>query len=93
MLLGLFMPLQSQKKGISIPPNALPRKIDPSWRGGFSSGAKLGLPRTSVALAKAFVLSSDFKLQWLAFLVVIYELFVHAADVLIGEFNGQISDY
>ncbi|KAL3713828.1 hypothetical protein ACJRO7_036292, partial [Eucalyptus globulus] len=31
---------------ISIPPDALPRKIDPSWRGEFSSGAKLGLPRT-----------------------------------------------
>ncbi|KAL0308987.1 UNVERIFIED_CONTAM: hypothetical protein Sradi_5841000 [Sesamum radiatum] len=37
-----------------IPPNALRRKRDPSWRGGFSLGVDLGLSRTGVALSKGF---------------------------------------
>ncbi|KAL0347662.1 UNVERIFIED_CONTAM: hypothetical protein Scaly_1782200 [Sesamum calycinum] len=37
-----------------IPPNALRRKLDPSWRGGFSLGVDLGLSRTGVALSKGF---------------------------------------
>lgn len=39
-------------------------KLIQAGEGGFSFGANLGLPRTSVALAKAFVLSSDFN-GWL----------------------------
>ncbi|KAI3449091.1 hypothetical protein Pfo_005756 [Paulownia fortunei] len=37
-----------------IPPNALRRKRDPSWRGGFSLGVDLGLSRTGLALSKGF---------------------------------------
>ncbi|KAL2251500.1 UNVERIFIED_CONTAM: hypothetical protein Sindi_2272300, partial [Sesamum indicum] len=37
-----------------IPPNALSRKRDPSWRGGFSLGVDLGLSRTGFALSKGF---------------------------------------
>ncbi|KAK4416032.1 hypothetical protein Salat_2710600 [Sesamum alatum] len=37
-----------------IPPNAVRRKRDPSWRGGFSLGVDLGLSRTGVALSKGF---------------------------------------
>ncbi|KAK6920322.1 putative pre-16S rRNA nuclease [Dillenia turbinata] len=37
-----------------IPPNALRRKRDPLWGGGFSLGLDLGLSRTGVALSKGF---------------------------------------
>ncbi|KAG6411180.1 hypothetical protein SASPL_129258 [Salvia splendens] len=37
-----------------IPPNAVRRKRDPSWRGGFSLGVDLGLLRTGVAISKGF---------------------------------------
>ncbi|KAJ6711272.1 POLYNUCLEOTIDYL TRANSFERASE RIBONUCLEASE H-LIKE SUPERFAMILY PROTEIN [Salix purpurea] len=35
-----------------IPPNALRRKNDPLWRGGFSLGVDLGLSRSGIALSK-----------------------------------------
>ncbi|KAI9117845.1 hypothetical protein K1719_011260 [Acacia pycnantha] len=37
-----------------LPPNALRRKRDPQWRGGFSLGLDLGLARTGLALSKGF---------------------------------------
>ncbi|WCJ28570.1 Polynucleotidyl transferase ribonuclease H-like superfamily protein [Euphorbia peplus] len=37
-----------------IPPNALRRKTDPQWGGGFSLGLDLGLSRTGLALTKGF---------------------------------------
>ncbi|KAJ6700565.1 POLYNUCLEOTIDYL TRANSFERASE RIBONUCLEASE H-LIKE SUPERFAMILY PROTEIN [Salix koriyanagi] len=37
-----------------IPPNALRRKNDPLWRGGFSLGVDLGLSRSGIALSKGF---------------------------------------
>ncbi|KAL2892465.1 putative pre-16S rRNA nuclease [Bienertia sinuspersici] len=37
-----------------IPPNALRRKQDPLWRGGFSLGVDLGLSHTGLALSKGF---------------------------------------
>ncbi|KAL3624511.1 hypothetical protein CASFOL_031179 [Castilleja foliolosa] len=37
-----------------IPPNALRRRRDPTWRGGFSLGVDLGLSRTGIALSKGF---------------------------------------
>ncbi|GFQ02393.1 putative holliday junction resolvase [Phtheirospermum japonicum] len=37
-----------------IPPNALRRRRDPTWRGGFSLGVDLGLSRTGLALSKGF---------------------------------------
>ena len=37
-----------------IPPNALRRKRDPNWGGGFSLGVDLGMSRTGVALSKGF---------------------------------------
>ena len=37
-----------------LPPNALSRKRDPSWRGGFSLGVDLGMSRTGLALSKGF---------------------------------------
>ncbi|KAA8515910.1 hypothetical protein F0562_019089 [Nyssa sinensis] len=37
-----------------IPPNALRRKCDPKWRGGFSLGVDLGMSRTGLALSKGF---------------------------------------
>ncbi|KAI4356729.1 hypothetical protein L6164_000724 [Bauhinia variegata] len=37
-----------------LPPNAIRRKRDPQWRGGFSLGLDLGLARTGVALSKGF---------------------------------------
>ncbi|XP_010533765.1 PREDICTED: uncharacterized protein LOC104809455 [Tarenaya hassleriana] len=37
-----------------IPPNALRRRTDRNWRGGFSLGVDLGLSRTGVALSKGF---------------------------------------
>lgn len=37
-----------------IPPNALRRKRDPLWRGGFSLGVDLGMSRTGLALSKGF---------------------------------------
>lgn len=37
-----------------IPPNALRRKRDSSWRGGFSLGIDLGFARTGLALSKGF---------------------------------------
>ncbi|KAL6565890.1 hypothetical protein OROHE_004945 [Orobanche hederae] len=37
-----------------IPPNALRRQRDPTWRGGFSLGVDLGLSRTGLALSKGF---------------------------------------
>ncbi|XP_056177484.1 uncharacterized protein LOC115688419 isoform X2 [Syzygium oleosum] len=43
-----------KRKELPFPPNALRRKIDPNWRGGFSLGIDLGLSRTGVALSKGF---------------------------------------
>lgn len=37
-----------------IPPNAVRRQRDSSWRGGFSLGVDLGLARTGVAISKGF---------------------------------------
>ncbi|XP_027336350.1 uncharacterized protein LOC113850154 [Abrus precatorius] len=37
-----------------LPPNALRRKREPHWRGGFSLGLDLGLARTGLALSKGF---------------------------------------
>ncbi|KAJ4826893.1 hypothetical protein Tsubulata_044192 [Turnera subulata] len=37
-----------------FPPNALRRKTDPKWRGGFSVGVDLGLARTGLALSKGY---------------------------------------
>ncbi|OMP00683.1 Resolvase, holliday junction-type, YqgF-like protein [Corchorus olitorius] len=37
-----------------FPPNAVRRKSDPQWRGGFSLGVDLGLSRTGLALSKGF---------------------------------------
>ncbi|KAK1400655.1 YqgFc domain-containing protein [Heracleum sosnowskyi] len=37
-----------------LPPNALLRKSNPSWRGGFSLGVDLGMSRTGLALSKGF---------------------------------------
>lgn len=54
---------QKQKHGVprikgptleEIPPNALRRKRDPIWRGGFSLGVDLGMSRTGLALSKGF---------------------------------------
>ncbi|XP_068330417.1 uncharacterized protein [Pyrus communis] len=53
---------QNRKKGPriravsidEIPPNALRRKRDPQWRGGFSVGVDLGLSRTGLAVSKGF---------------------------------------
>ncbi|XP_048129029.1 putative pre-16S rRNA nuclease isoform X2 [Rhodamnia argentea] len=43
-----------ERKELPFPPNALRRKIDPKWRGGFSLGIDLGLSRTGLALSKGF---------------------------------------
>ncbi|CAK9143695.1 unnamed protein product [Ilex paraguariensis] len=37
-----------------IPPNALRRKCDRNWRGGFSLGVDLGMSHTGLALSKGF---------------------------------------
>lgn len=37
-----------------IPPNALLRKHNSSWRGGFSLGVDLGMSRTGLALSKGY---------------------------------------
>ncbi|XP_021279985.1 uncharacterized protein LOC110413481 [Herrania umbratica] len=37
-----------------FPPNALHRKSNPQWRGGFSLGVDLGISRTGLALSKGF---------------------------------------
>ncbi|KAE8038785.1 hypothetical protein FH972_011260 [Carpinus fangiana] len=37
-----------------LPPNALRRKREPKWRGGFSLGVDLGMSRTGLALSKGF---------------------------------------
>ncbi|XVF33544.1 hypothetical protein REPUB_Repub17cG0177600 [Reevesia pubescens] len=37
-----------------FPSNALRRKSNPQWRGGFSLGVDLGLSRTGLALSKGF---------------------------------------
>ncbi|XP_059461957.1 uncharacterized protein LOC132190947 [Corylus avellana] len=37
-----------------LPPNALRRKREPKWRGGFSLGVDLGMYRTGLALSKGF---------------------------------------
>ncbi|WOH14875.1 hypothetical protein DCAR_0934402 [Daucus carota subsp. sativus] len=37
-----------------LPPNALLRKRNSSWRGGFSLGVDLGMSRTGLALSKGF---------------------------------------
>lgn len=37
-----------------LPPNALRRRTDPKWRGGFSLGVDLGSSRTGLALSKGY---------------------------------------
>ncbi|XVE63763.1 hypothetical protein DITRI_Ditri07aG0046000 [Diplodiscus trichospermus] len=39
-----------------FPPNALRRKSNPQWRGGFNLGVDLGLSRTGLALNKGFLI-------------------------------------
>ncbi|XP_057744411.1 uncharacterized protein LOC130962257 isoform X2 [Arachis stenosperma] len=39
---------------LELPPNAVRRKRDPNWRGGFSLGIDLGMARTGLALTKGF---------------------------------------
>ncbi|MED6107395.1 hypothetical protein PIB30_013508 [Stylosanthes scabra] len=39
---------------LQLPPNAVQRKRDPQWRGGFSLGIDLGMARTGLALTKGF---------------------------------------
>ncbi|KAF8014383.1 hypothetical protein BT93_H0274 [Corymbia citriodora subsp. variegata] len=43
-----------KREELPLPSNALRRKTDPKWRGGFSLGIDLGLSRTGVALSKGF---------------------------------------
>ncbi|GJR30320.1 putative pre-16S rRNA nuclease [Tanacetum coccineum] len=38
-----------------FPPNAMRRKIDSRWMGGFSLGVDLGLSRTGLAISKGFI--------------------------------------
>ncbi|XP_073311357.1 uncharacterized protein [Primulina huaijiensis] len=40
-----------------IPPNAVLRRRNPSWRGGFSLGVDMGFSRTGLALSKGFSIS------------------------------------
>lgn len=48
-----------------LPPNALRRKRDPQWRGGFSLGVDLGMARTGIALSKGFTVRPlTVKIQW-----------------------------
>ncbi|XP_068330416.1 uncharacterized protein [Pyrus communis] len=62
---------QNRKKGPriravsidEIPPNALRRKRDPQWRGGFSVGVDLGLSRTGLAVSKGFTVRPLTKLE------------------------------
>nr|XP_043625290.1 putative pre-16S rRNA nuclease [Erigeron canadensis] len=56
---SLRMQFSTMKSEIAVkehpfPPNAMRRKIDTSWMGGFSLGIDLGLSRTGVALSKGF---------------------------------------
>ncbi|KAL8473201.1 hypothetical protein ACS0TY_030142 [Phlomoides rotata] len=60
---SIFLPRRSQLNVTAaasvpwedrLPANAVRRKRDPSWRGGFSLGVDLGLSRTGVALSKGF---------------------------------------
>nr|KAJ0221838.1 hypothetical protein LSAT_V11C200090430 [Lactuca sativa] len=37
-----------------FPPNAMRRKLDSRWLGGFSLGIDLGLSRTGLAISKGF---------------------------------------
>lgn len=37
-----------------FPPNAMRRKMNSSWMGGFSLGIDLGLSRTGIAISKGF---------------------------------------
>ncbi|EPS70279.1 hypothetical protein M569_04482, partial [Genlisea aurea] len=44
----------SERWEVRIPPNVVRRKLDPSWRGGFSLGLDWGLSRTGLAISKGF---------------------------------------
>ncbi|ESQ35607.1 hypothetical protein EUTSA_v10008640mg [Eutrema salsugineum] len=46
--------LRAATSNEEIPPNAVRRKIDPDWRGGFSLGVDLGLSRTGIAISKGY---------------------------------------
>ncbi|GAA0165395.1 RNA processing factor [Lithospermum erythrorhizon] len=46
--------IASCKMDSEIPPNAMRRKIDPNWRGGFSLGVDLGMSRTGLAISKGY---------------------------------------
>ncbi|KAL0732719.1 hypothetical protein Bca4012_008928 [Brassica carinata] len=48
------LPLRAATSTDEIPPNAVRRKTDSNWRGGFSLGVDLGLSRTGVALSKGY---------------------------------------
>ncbi|XP_038893121.1 putative pre-16S rRNA nuclease isoform X3 [Benincasa hispida] len=50
----LICKCQKAISSIDLPPNALRRKLDPQWRGGFSLGVDLGTSRTGLALSKGF---------------------------------------
>lgn len=57
-----------------IPPNAVRRKRDPSWRGGFSLGVDLGLSRTGVAISKGFTVRPLTVMPWLLIEIFDYNL-------------------
>lgn len=64
-----------------IPPNALRRKLDSSWRGGFSLGVDLGFTRTGLALSKGF------SIRPLSVCVLIYPIFSYESFLCMQFFN------
>ncbi|CAF2115741.1 unnamed protein product, partial [Brassica napus] len=48
------LPLRVATSTDEIPPNAVRRKTDINWRGGFSLGVDLGLSKTGIALSKGY---------------------------------------
>lgn len=48
------LPLRAATSTAEIPPNAVRRKTDSNWRGGFSLGVDLGLSKTGIALSKGY---------------------------------------
>ncbi|KAK7817551.1 hypothetical protein CFP56_042745 [Quercus suber] len=83
-----------------LPPNALHRKRDPNWRGGFSLGVDLGMSRTGLALSKGFSirpLTDNETKKWAVFLnlrcgLVIPKLIFRGWRVYLQDEHGTTTE-
>lgn len=81
------LPLRAATSTDEIPPNAVRRKTDSNWRGGFSLGVDLGLSKTGIALSKGYTfrpLTVTSESLYLCAFTLSLKRFSESDDVILG---------